>query len=123
MKFDWLKAGWTPREFDPSRRKFVGYVAVGALATPFVVQSGILMPVKKLILPGTSKAWMGETILEAAYLSEKGREWAPVIKIPHAIFNHVSDKTIDGFTPYYEDWRAEVVRRDKALDEYLGKTV
>lgn len=66
MRFFWQKS-WVPAvESGLSRRTFVTGLAA-ALAAPVVVKSGVLMPVRKLIVPEAPAGWLE--------VSWDGEEW------------------------------------------------
>jgi hypothetical protein len=51
MNFFWQNQEWEPSRPGLSRRGFIGALIIGAMAAPLVVRPGILMPVKRLLLP------------------------------------------------------------------------
>ena len=86
---------------DLSRRSFLGSLAA-VIAAPYVVRSGILMPVKKIILPEGPMM-----ILEG---SADGVNWFPLITRPDFIL-----RPAVAFDSSNEDWADEIVRREALL--------
>ena len=62
-----------------TRRGFLG-ILTGAIAAPIVIRTGILMPVKRLILPSEPKfQFIPPTTGFTWQTSEDGRLWMPLI--------------------------------------------
>lgn len=80
MKFFW-KDLWVPKDdFDSSRRGFLIGATATALLAPAVVHSGILMPVRKLLLPEPPKVLLKSvaTTLEGSF---DNKNWFPVARV------------------------------------------
>ena len=80
MKFFWRSNSWVPAP-DPvlSRRLFLGGLAA-AITAPMVVRSGVLMPVRSLIVPAAPKllAPAAAFWIEA---SPDGQNWVKVSRV------------------------------------------
>lgn len=77
MKFLWSNPKWVrkPTSSGLSRRNLLGM----AVAAPFVVQSGVLMPVKKLILP--ERQLLVPTVRMILEGTENGNDWFPIVQL------------------------------------------
>lgn len=86
---------------DLTRRSFLGGLAA-AIAAPYVVRSGILMPVKKIILPESPMM-----IIEG---SADGVSWFPLVTRPDFIL-----RPAVAFDSSNIDWLDEIARREALL--------
>ena len=75
MKFFWQSPSWTSAP-TLSRRSFVTGLAA-TLAAPMIVKSGVLMPVRALILP-EKQAFVVRTVASWHEVSKDGINWLKI---------------------------------------------
>lgn len=103
MWFIWQDK-WVPKE-EPgvSRRMFLGGLAA-ALAAPVVVRSGVLMPVRKLIVPEAPRLLV-PTVATWLEASPDGKMWVKVRRMVGLSTSGMSPR----LPPQYAGWQTRFV--------------